>query len=93
MVQRGYTARWLGKYEQAAHHVGNGDSFRAFRAMRQYEPSNLPTRVLNRLCSRDGVLSNRGSKGSRSKYKSNRARYVPQRRLGRSAEDERRLCE
>ena len=24
MVERGYTARWLGTYKQAGHHVGNG---------------------------------------------------------------------
>jgi len=28
MKERGYTARWMGKYDQDARHVGNGDRFR-----------------------------------------------------------------
>jgi hypothetical protein len=32
MKERGYTARWLGKYEQKAEHIGNGRTLRRFRS-------------------------------------------------------------
>lgn len=93
MVERGYTARWIGKYDQDGNHVGNGNTFRMFRRLSQYAPERLPTDVLNKLCDRDGRLKNKGSKGTRSKYKQGGAtkRYVPKRRLLRSKEDEARL--
>lgn len=86
MKERGYTARWLGKYEQDGQHVGNGDTFRRFSSrLSQYEAHRLPAEVLNQLCGRDGRLRNRGSKGSRSKYiKSGREQYAPKRRMQRS---------
>ena len=92
MKERGYTARWMGKYEQDARHVGNGDKFRKFSRLEQYAPHRLPTEVLNRLCGKDGKLLNRGSKGSRSKHCGNPSRaYVPKHRLVRTKEDERRM--
>jgi hypothetical protein len=90
--ERGYTARWMGKYEQDARHVGNGDSFRRFARLTQYAPHRLPTPVLNRLCDVEGKLVHRGSKGSRSKYrKERRERYAPMQRMTRTEEDERRM--
>ena len=61
MVQRGYTARWLGKYVQEANHIGNGNTFRVFSRMQQYAPHRLPTAVLNRLLGRAGRLRGRGA--------------------------------
>jgi len=96
MKERGYTARWMGKYEQDARHVGNGDTFRRFSRLHQYAPHRLPIDVLNKLCDRTGKLRNRGSKGSRSKYvhlrTSQRQRvYIPKNRLVRTVDDERRM--
>lgn len=88
MKERGYTARWMGKYEQRALHVGNGDSFRRFRRMRQYAPHRLPADVLNKLCDVRGKLRNRGSKGSRSKYKGKTVKYTPHNPLRRSRDAE-----
>lgn len=89
MKERGYTARWIGKYEQDGVHIGNGDSFRMFRRLDQYAPGRLPVDVLNRLLGADGRLVNRGSKGTRSKYEQpGRKRYVPRRRLQRTRADE-----
>lgn len=88
MKERGYTARWIGKYEQEAHHIGNGDVFRNFNRLAAYAPHRLPAEVLNKLCGTDGKLHSRGSKGSRSKYRSDKQRYVPRRRLKRSRDDE-----
>jgi len=87
MKERGYTARWLGKYDQEALYVGNGSSFRPFKRLSQYDPGRLPTEVLNRICKNDGSLKNKGSKGSRSKYKT-KGKYVPRRLLKRSREEE-----
>lgn len=87
MVERGYTSRRMGKYTQDAMHIGNGDEFRPFRRLQQYAPERLPTAVLSKLCGRDGRLKNRGSKGTRSKYRTVN-RYQPTRRLKRSREDE-----
>lgn len=87
MVERGYTSRRMGKYTQDAMHIGNGDEFRPFRRLSQYAPERLPTEVLNKLCGRNGRLMNRGSKGTRSKYRTSN-RYQPTRRLKRSREDE-----
>jgi hypothetical protein len=93
MKERGYTARWMGKYEQDGRHVGNGDTFRRFSRLQQYAPHRLPTEVLNRLCDKNGKLHNRGSKGSRSKYCGSQSRpYVPKHRLVRTADDERRMA-
>ena len=33
MVERGYTARWIGKYKQDAYHIGNGTRFRCEYAL------------------------------------------------------------
>jgi hypothetical protein len=91
MKERGYTSRWMGKYEQLANHVGNGDKFRNFTRLETYRPHLLPADVLNKLCASDGKLRSRGGKGSRSKYRSDRKRYVPKRRLTRSREDESKM--
>lgn len=93
MLERGYTARWLGKYEQDAQHVGNGETFRRFSSrLQQYVTHKLPAEVLNRLCASDGTLRNRGSKGSRSKYKKDGVTpYIPNRRMARSREAERAM--
>jgi len=96
MKERGYTARWMGKYEQDARHVGNGDTFRRFKRLYQYAPHRLPTEVLNKLCDKSGKLRNRGSKGSRSKYahirhRANAEVYIPKNRLARTADDEQRM--
>jgi hypothetical protein len=88
LKERGYTARWLGKYDQTGRHTCNGDKNRKFLKHTHYAPHQLPASVLNRCCGPDGKLRNRGSKGSRSKYKTDKQRYVPQRRLKRSREDE-----
>ena len=89
MTERGYTARWLGTYKQAGQHVGNGDTFRKFQRLNQYDPHRLPSSVLNKLCGNDGKLKNRGSKGSRSKYsQTQKERYFPKRRLKRTRDDE-----
>lgn len=83
MLQRGYTARYVGKYDQLAHFVGNGKNLRSFEMLkRRYIQHKLPTSVLNHLCQQDGMLRGRGSKGSRSKYVEDDAeRYLPKRRL------------
>ena len=91
MMERGYTARWMGKYLQEAEHIGNGDSFRTFARMAQYDPHRLPTKVLNKLCGRDGRLHGRGSKGSRSKYIDKSKRYTPKHRVVRTLVEEERM--
>lgn len=91
MSERGYTARWLGKYAQEARHVGNGDDTRHFASLTQYDPHRLPSDVITALCQRDGKLKGRGSKGSRSKYIDKSQRYKPKRRLTRSAEEEAKM--
>lgn len=91
--ERGYTARWLGKYVQDAGHVGNGENFRKFVRLSQYAPERLPKEVLEKLCGKNGRLVNRGSKGSRSKYKPKNARYIPRRRLKRTRDDEQDMME
>ena len=91
MKERGYTSRWMGKYDQFAVHVGNGDLFRNFNRLTVYQPHLLPVDVLNKLCGSDGKLKSRGSKGSRSKYQSKKKRYVPKRRLKRSRDDEEKM--
>lgn len=94
--ERGYVCRWYSPYQQRANNVGNGDRFRVFTKMPQYEPHNLPSSVLNELCSKDGKLKVRGSKGSRAKrLRDGKKRYVPKTRIVRTAEleEEMRLCE
>lgn len=93
MKERGYTARWMGKYEQQAMHIGNGDGFRHFNRLSAYDPHRLPATVLNKLCGTDGKLKSRGSKGTRSKFKSDKKRYEPKRRLHRTKWDEERMVE
>lgn len=101
MKERGYTARWLGKYEQKALHIGNGDNLRRFRGenTHQYNGfvnegiSAMPAEVISKLWGRDGRLHTRGSKGTRSKHKQNgKKRYVPTHRLERSRETELRMA-
>jgi hypothetical protein len=99
MVERGYTSRRMGKYTQDAMHIGNGKEFRLFLPrLTQYAPERIPSEVLSKLCGRDdrvlskmfgrdGCLKNRGSKGTRSKYRTMN-RYQPTRRLKRSREHE-----
>lgn len=91
MMERGYTGRWLGPYKQNGKFVGNGGAVRKFRRLSQYAPHRLPSSVLNKLCSRTGKLTGRGSKGSRSKYVAKQDRYIPQKRRTRSLEDEARM--
>lgn len=94
MVERGYTARWLGTYKQRALHIGNGDTFRRFNAfLSQYGTrERVPGPVLHRLVGRDGKLHTRGSKGSRSRHVHDPSRrYAPVRRLTRTVDDERRM--
>ena len=91
MVERGYSARWLGQYKQTGDHVGNGDTFRNFARLRQYAPERLPARVLNKLSGRDGRLHGRGSKGSRSKYIDKAKRYQPKTTLKRTRVVEERM--
>lgn len=91
MKEQGYTARWMGKYKQEALHVGNGDRFRNFTRLYDYAPDRLPTDVINKLCGIDGRLKARGGKGSRSKYRSNKSRYIPKRRLKRSQDMEEKM--
>jgi len=94
MVERGYTARWIGKYKQDANYVGNGDLFRKFQRLRHvYAPGNLPPKILVELCDEHGVLHGRGSKGSRSKFAPVEERWHPKRRLSRSREMEARMRE
>jgi len=94
MFERGYTARWMGKYTQDASHVGNGDKFRKFLKLRQYRPDLLPAKIINKLCHTNGRLQGKGSKGSRSKYidkHSGKKKYRPTHRFERSEEEEKRM--
>lgn len=94
LKERGYTARWYGPYYQEGEHVGNGDKFRSFPAMKQYRPHNLPASVLNRLCDEKGRLHSRGSKGSRAKrVPKHKVRYVPTHRILRTKEQESKMLE
>ena len=92
MKERGYTARWIGRYDQDANHICNGDSAREFKNLDQYKPENLPTHVINKVCGPNGTLLHRGSKGSRSKYKQEgQTHYIPKRRLARTENDEKKM--
>jgi hypothetical protein len=94
MIERGYTARWIGKYKQDAKYVGNGALFRNFQRLRNvYAPGNLPPKIIVERCDEHGVLHGRGSKGSRSKYAPVEERWHPKRRLSRSREMEARMRE
>ena len=84
LVECGYLARWIGAYKQKAHCVGNGTFTRVFNRLWQYDPSRIPTHVLNRLLTERGELRGEGSKGSRSKYVSKDVRYVPKARMRKS---------
>ena len=85
LKERGMLARWIGQYKQSANHVGNGHAFRNFRTrLSQYRKTNLPSMALNRLCGADGRLRTSGAMGSRSKYKHDKPRYVPSKRLMQS---------
>ena len=90
MFERGYTTRWMSKYVQDALYIGNGIRFRNFQRLAQYAPDRLPVKVLTKLCGTDGRLKNKGSKGTRSKYRTTN-RYVPTRRLKRTREHEDRM--
>ena len=85
MVRRGFTARYMGKYQQLAKYIGNGDTVRRFNRLAQYAPHRLPSDVLERLADSAGVVKGKGNKGSRSKYVSRDVRYVPKRRMPRGA--------
>ena len=87
LIDQGYIARWMGKYEQCALYVGNGDKFRQFKNMKQYDIDQLSMTVLNRLCDRNGKVITKGSKGSRSK-KATKGKYVPKRTLTRTLRQE-----
>lgn len=104
MVARGYTARYLGRYEQEARHIGNGGSFRTFRQGNQDADAEwhemrarsvytqracVKAEVINRLLDRDGVLRARGSKGNRRRDGRDRPdAYQPRKRARRSRADE-----
>ena len=77
MKESGYSSRWIGCYKKFAHHVGNGKGLRPFAALPQYQPHLLPRQVLIKLCSQDGKIVPRGSKGSRSKYKQRPGTKIP----------------
>jgi hypothetical protein len=91
MVERGYTSRYMGKYQQDALFVGNGNDFRNFPRLSQYYRPQLPDEVINKLCQKDGNLKARGSKGSRSKYVDPSKKYVPKRTLKRTHMDEQKM--
>lgn len=91
MVEQGYTGRWMGKYQQEARFIGNGETTRAFHRLWQYDPHRLPTSVLNKLVERSGIVKSRGNKGSRSKYVSKEERYIPKTRIVRGARDQRKM--
>ena len=103
LKEKGYFARWMGKYEQKALHIGNGDTFRKFESLPNYSHHLLPSEVLNKLCTSDGVLRTKGSKGSRSKFRADVLRrgkgkrdrvakkYVPKKKLVRTREEEERM--
>ena len=94
MRDRGYTARWMGKYRQLAMHLGNGRVFRKFNAaLVQYGVRDaVPDAVVSRLMGLDGRIRARGNKGSRSKYKQRGRLYRPGSRLERTADDEARMA-
>lgn len=60
-MMNGYTARVFGPYKQDARHVGHGVTLRRFRRLTQYDPSNLPTEVLNETYQPDGTLRGRAA--------------------------------
>lgn len=81
LICRGYSARWMGKYDQNALHLGNGLTIRRFKKLNQYSISNLETHVLEKVYRKDGTLQGKGNKGSRSKYVDPSVRYIPSRRM------------
>ena len=90
--ERGYIARHVGKYDQEAKHVGNGDAFRQFRSMGdRYSPHNLPASVLNALCGKDGSCA-RALQGLALKKAPIDQRWRPSRRMTRTSEDDAHAC-
>ena len=83
LIMRGYSSRWLGKYDQNAKFLGNGHVIRKFKDLVQYNIENLSTDILERVYKKDGSLQGKGNKGSRSKYVDEDRRYVPKRRMKR----------
>ena len=83
LVMRGYSSRWLGKYDQNAKFLGNGLMIRKFKGLVQYDVENLSTEVLEKVYKKDGTLQGKGNKGSRSKYVPDEKRYKPKRRMKR----------
>lgn len=83
LVMRGYSSRWLGKYDQNAKFLGNGRVIRKFKGLVQYNVENLSSDILERVYKKDGSLQGKGNKGSRSKYVKDVNRYVPKRRMKR----------
>jgi hypothetical protein len=90
MLRQGYTGRWMGKYQQEAKFIGNGDVTRKFHRLEQYDPHRLPTAVLNKLVSQHGIVKGKGNKGSRSKYVEREERYVPKQRVPRNVREQQR---
>jgi hypothetical protein len=86
LFRRGYSWRWIGKYNQTTMYLGNGTKIRKFKTLRQYDPERLPICVLNTICKPGGKLRGRGNKGSRSKYAEEDKKYKPKRRMKRPAD-------
>jgi len=84
LITRGYSARWLGKYDQNAAYLGNGNSIRKFTKLNQYCIDELDTKVLEKIYKKDGQLRGKGNKGSRSKYAPLNEKYVPKRTMKRT---------
>jgi len=66
-IRYGYAGRIFGPYKQNAQHVGHGKRCRAFRALPQYDPKNLPVDVLSRLFRPSGALEGKGARQSRAR--------------------------
>ncbi len=81
LIERGYSGRWVGKYDQNAEFLGNGCLIRQFKNLSQYRPDVLPLPVLSKIYQKDGRLKGKGSKGSRSKYANEEDKYIPGRKM------------
>ena len=90
MLRQGYTGRWMGKYQQDAKFIGNGDITRKFHRLTQYDPPRLPASVLSKLVSRNGIVKGKGNKGSRSKYVKRDERYIAKQRVPRGMRQQQR---
>jgi hypothetical protein len=81
LVCRGFSSRWMGKYNQTACFLGNGKGIRKFKRLEQYAPHRLPIHVLNSIYQPGGKLKGHGKKKSRSRYASEEDRYEPKRKM------------